>query len=67
MEATVSIVIVSWFMDDVWIKEGLTLNKKKRLALLILGIVVVIFGVIVVQAFILKPASTVKLTKIPAG
>ncbi|MDQ5986863.1 MAG: Cytochrome c nitrite reductase subunit NrfA [Syntrophus sp. SKADARSKE-3] len=43
------------------------MNKKTKLALLILGIVVVVFGVIIVQAFILKPASTVKLTKIPAG
>jgi nitrite reductase (cytochrome c-552) len=43
------------------------LNKRKKLAVLILGVALVFLGVIVVQAFLRQPASTVKLARIPAG
>ena len=42
-------------------------NKKLRLLLVILGLGVVVLAAVVVQAFVLKPASTVALAQLPKG
>ena len=43
------------------------MNKKVKLTIVILGIVILAFAAIAVQAFLNQPASTVKLAKIPDG
>jgi len=43
------------------------LNKKTNLMVLLLGIAALVCIIVVVQAFLRKPATTVKLASIPAG
>ncbi|MCX5805508.1 MAG: ammonia-forming cytochrome c nitrite reductase subunit c552 [Proteobacteria bacterium] len=43
------------------------MSKKTKLSLLILGIVIIVFVAVVVQAFLHQPKLTLKLAKIPAG
>lgn len=43
------------------------MNNKTRLMLMSLGFGVVVLGAVIVQAFFLKPPTTMKLAKLPAG
>lgn len=43
------------------------MNKKTRLILVSLGFCTVVLGAVIVQSFVLKPATTLKLVKLPAG